>query len=196
MGPGVHGHVMVNGFSASATKLLMGRSYAIWRWVLRDLEQKGVRCRGFSSRLPSWWTRNTAILIGGQWLASTFSSESGPMHWKDHCIWGNKPCDIFWHDMKWRTGHLYNFRGAVRWALLANSDWATKGGQPPQPPSFALWPILWQTSWPHSHFPGTQVSPETPVWRHCLSYPQCAVYALVVRSRPSDGCSTYTVPVS
>ena len=22
----------------------------------------------------------------------------------------------------------------------------------------------------------TQVSPETPVWHHCLSYPQCAVY--------------------
>ena len=65
----------------------------------------------------------------------------------------------------------------------------------------------------------TQVSPETPVWRHCLSLPQCAVYFTshppthkpapsqtdlptvhphtgAVRSRPSDGCSTYAVPVS
>ena len=36
----------------------------------------------------------------------------------------------------------------------------------------------------------TQVSPETPVWRHCLSSQQCAA-----RSRPSDGGSAYTVPV-
>ena len=65
----------------------------------------------------------------------------------------------------------------------------------------------------------TQVSPETPDWRHCLSLPQCAVYFTshpptsepapsqtdlptvhphtgAVRSRPSDGCSTYAVPVS
>ena len=36
------------------------------------------------------------------------------------------------------------------------------------------------------------VRPETPVWRHCLSSLQCTA----ARSRPSDGCSTYTVPVS
>ena len=39
---------------------------------------------------------------------------------------------------------------------------------------------------------GTQVSPETPVWHHCLSCPQCGA----ARSRPSDGCPNYTVRVS
>ena len=65
----------------------------------------------------------------------------------------------------------------------------------------------------------TQVSLETPDWRHCLSLPQCAVYFTshpptsepapsqtdlptvhphtgAARSRPSDGCSNYAVPVS
>ena len=38
----------------------------------------------------------------------------------------------------------------------------------------------------------TQVSPETPVWRHCLSYLQCAVYFTSHPPNPEPAPSTYS----